>query len=82
MVRLGKIMFDLVLSMSVGVLLRLGGAFKKIGFVKNNNKLIFFKSIQVQIQVVKSYSYFQLESSSQFRSSSSIKLHHIIKVIS
>ena len=37
-------MFDLVLTMSVGVLLRLGGAVKKIGFVKKQKN--YFLKIQ------------------------------------
>ena len=40
MVRLWKIMFDLVLTMSAGVLLRLGGAVKK-NRLRQKKKIVF-----------------------------------------
>ena len=43
MLRLLKIMFNLVLTMSVGVLLRLGGGIKK-KLRKKTKKFTFFKS--------------------------------------
>ena len=55
MVRLWKIMFDLVLTMSVGVLLRLGGAVKKNRLRKKNKKSTFWKFKSLSELTKKSY---------------------------
>ena len=55
MARLWKILFDLVLTMPVGVFLRLGGAVKKIGFVKKNKNMTYWKSKSLTELTKKSY---------------------------
>ena len=47
MVRWWKIMFDLVLTMSVGVLLRLGGAVKKNRLCQKKQKNDFLKILKL-----------------------------------
>ena len=55
MVRWWKIKFHLVLTMTVGVLLRLGVPLRKIGFVKKNKKMTFWKSKSLSELTKKSY---------------------------